>query len=204
MVIGFDLDGTLVDSLDLSAQWLTKACAETLGKPVSEALVRSHFGKPEPELLRGILDIELAEVAFRHYQEFLREGCGRIPVYPNVMETLSSLRSEKIPLALISSRGSWGTAEILARHGLREFFEIVLTGDQVKKVKPAPEGILRVCAQLKVSPASFVYIGDSHDDVRAAERAGARGFHALWGATVPAFGENHLRSIGDVRALLAS
>lgn len=202
MVIGFDLDGTLVDSLDLSAQWMTAACSKAIGQPISEALVRSHFGRPEPDILREILKPEPAELAFSYYQEILSRECGQMLPYPGAKEILTFLRSRRVPLALFTSRGAWATAQILERHGLGEFFAMVLTGDQVKKVKPDPEGILKICQALNASPADFLYIGDSPDDMKAAESAGARGYHALWAKGVQPFGASHLRSLEEIKKLL--
>jgi HAD superfamily hydrolase (TIGR01509 family) len=202
MAIGFDLDGTLVDSLDLTAEWLTRAATKALGQPVSESLVRSHFGKPEPEILRDLLKDPVAETAFFHYQEILRAECGKMNIFPGVLQTLNELRQREIPLAVFSSRGAWGTDELLNALELRDFFSFVLTGDQVEKVKPDPEGIYKLCEVLKVDPGSFLYIGDSADDVRAAQAAGARGVQCLWARGVQPFGSDHLRSFGELLSLL--
>jgi pyrophosphatase PpaX len=200
--LGFDLDGTLVHSLDFTAQWMTKAATKALGHPVSEAEVRSHFGKPEPDIFREMLKDGPAAEAFGFYQEILREECFQMKVYPQVFETLDHLVEKGIPLALFTSRGTWATGEILARLDLAKYFPMVLTGEHVKEVKPHPEGILRMCEELKVKPENFFYIGDSPADVMAAENAGARGYQALWAKSAGLYGANHLHSVDEVKALV--
>lgn len=200
LAIGFDLDGTLVDSLDLSARWMTRAATLALGQPVSEALVRSHFGKPEQEIFAAFLKEDTAAVAFSHYQKLLAADTHQIKLYAQVKEVLDFLKST--PLALFTSRGTWATEQILREHGLAGYFRVVLAGDQVNKVKPDPEGLLKICAQLSVAPESLLYVGDSPADVQAAEAAGARGYQALWAKGTAPFGALHLKSMEEIKSLL--
>jgi len=178
--VGFDLDGTLIDSIDLSAKWLTISASKALGKPIAESLVRSHFGKPEPILLRDLLPGGQADLAFSFYQEIFLRECEQIKLYPRAREVLGYLREHNFSTSLFTSRGAWATAEILKKLELNKFFDFVLTGDEVKAVKPDPEGIVHLCGLSGVSPANFIFVGDSPDDIRAAENAGGRGYQATW------------------------
>jgi len=202
MVVGLDLDGTLINSLDLTASWITKAASNALGQPVSEALVRSHFGDPEPRIFRNLLKESTAEKAFSLYKELLILECKQMKLYAGVEKTLSYLRQQGIFMGLITSRGTWATEEILRQHSLSSYFPLVLTGEHVKKVKPDPEGILKMCTHFGVSPAAFLYLGDSPSDVLAAESAGAIGYQALWASGVKPYGSRHLHSFEEIRSLL--
>jgi beta-phosphoglucomutase-like phosphatase (HAD superfamily) len=62
----------------------------------------------------------------------------------------------------------------LSRTGLAKYFEKVVTRDDVERLKPRPDLLLKVAELFNVSPDRIVYIGDSINDYRAAVEAGAR------------------------------
>jgi pyrophosphatase PpaX len=202
MVIGFDLDGTLIDSLDASARLLTRAASEILGQPVPESLVRSHFGKPEPGILEGVLGPERGQAAYVRYQELFEAECASMSLYSGVIDTLTELYAAGIPLALFTSRGAWATEVILEKHGLRSFFRVVLCGDEVTHVKPHPEGILKICETLGAEPARFLYVGDSPSDIKCADGAGALGYQAVWAKNVEPYGGRQLRAMKELKSVL--
>lgn len=197
--IGFDLDGTLVDSLGVSAQWIAAAASKTTGHPVSENEARKYFGRPEPMIFREMFPPEKAQAAFGYYQEFLIANISRIKLFSQVHEVLELLAKKSIPATVYTTRGRWATEEILRHHQLRSSFAFTLAGDEVEKLKPDPEGVLRLCEFLRVNPKEFVYVGDSDFDMMAAHRAGAGAYQAVWAEGVNRYGDSQLKSLADLR-----
>jgi len=203
--IGFDLDGTLVDSLGFSAQWVAAAASKASGRPVTENEARKYFGQPEPMIFKAMFPLEeagKAEEAFSHYKELLSAQVSQMKLFSQVFEVFSILAEKKISVALYTTRGRWATDRILEHHQLKNHFAFTLAGDEVQKLKPDPEGILKLCENLSVSPKEFVYVGDSDYDVMAAHRAGAGAYHAVWAEGVNRNGEKALKSLGDLRTAI--
>ena len=75
-----------------------------------------------------------------------------------------------------------GAAEILLTHtGLRKYFDVVVTGDDVPRPKPAPDGILAACEALGASVEETAYVGDAPNDMQAAAAAEVLAVLAGWG-----------------------
>ncbi|MNC30649.1 Pyrophosphatase PpaX [compost metagenome] len=66
---------------------------------------------------------------------------------------------------------------------MRGFFELAITGDDVEKPKPDPEGIHKALDTLGIDPADAVFIGDSNADILAGKAAGLRTYGVRWLST---------------------
>ena len=102
---------------------------------------------------------------------------GQIDLKPGATEILQSLRNKNIPVGLASSSPRTMIEKVLKRHGVLQYFDVVISGDMVQKGKPDPE-IFLLCADALGIPVSkysetFV-IEDSHNGIRAAYAAGMR------------------------------
>lgn len=200
--IGFDLDGTLVDSLRISATWMSQAASRASGKPVSEETIRQHFGKPEPQMLVDILGNDLAKDALAIYQQILSSEVHKMRVFPGVQEVLATLTEMQIPAAIYTTRSRWTTEEILKQKKIFSSFAYIVAGDEVQKLKPDPEGVARLCEYFKTTSSEFAFIGDSESDVLAGQSAGARSYQALWSEGVTRIGHSHVHSVEDMGRMI--
>ena len=121
------------------------------------------------------------------------EHCGRRSrVYPEVEAALDGLRDRGAHLAVITNKEERFAFPLLERHGLRDYFELVVCGDTLPAKKPDPMPIVHCLRRFGVSPAHAVFVGDSEIDVMTARAAGV----AAW--AVP-YGYNHGRPIASAR-----
>ncbi|MNI47948.1 Pyrophosphatase PpaX [compost metagenome] len=93
------------------------------------------------------------------------------------------LKEQGIKIAIITGKGKRAfqiSSEALNMHGL---FELAVTGDDVDKPKPDPEGIYAALNTLGVAPAEAVFIGDSNADILAGKAAGLRTYAVRWLST---------------------
>lgn len=182
----FDVDGTLVDSLPgyrLAAQRV----AESYGWTISDEAVHRtlNFGESFWSLVvptgeRGnqpLLD-RLRLETWRHWPAVLQDSVGLLP---GISGALATLRARGLRLGICTaSRGE--SFLPLERAGLLGFFDVVVTGRDVSRRKPDPEGLLLCLERMGLGAAEAVYVGDTLADVQASRAAGLHAVGVLTGA----------------------
>lgn len=182
----FDVDGTLVDSVDAYHMAAGRA-AEPFGYAVTRDMVRQALNDqrnfwelviPDPARRTDATIERLRRDTMHHWRDVLDE---HVTVFPGLSKTLDALRAAGVRLGIYT--GSQGQSlPPLAAAGLLDHFEVVLTAADIARVKPHPEGILRCLEHLRVPAADAAYVGDSVQDMAAAQAAGARAIGMLTGA----------------------
>jgi pyrophosphatase PpaX len=203
----FDLDGTLIDTVELIRVSFRHATEAVLGEALPDEVTMANVGQP---LLTQFRDMapEHADELLRVYREFNREHHDKLAqAYPGTLETLRELERRGIPMAIVTSKGTESATRGIVQFGLASFVSVVVTADDVPLHKPDPHP-LRVAAELLgVELGYSLYLGDSPHDMQAAISGDAIAVAALWGAfraqdvlaPGPAFA---LGSILDLPALL--
>ena len=187
----FDLDGTLIDTLpDLHAA----ACAmlNDLGRPpLPLESIRAYVGRGIPNLIKRVLANSLhvaedpnqppPEAVASYRRHYARENGRNAKVYPGVLEGLASLRAQGVPLGVVTNKADTFIQPLLEQTGLSGYFEVLVGGDRLPKVKPDPMPLVWACGRLGVSPAETLFIGDSINDALAARAAGCPVFLLPYG-----------------------
>ena len=170
----FDMDGTLVDSgpdilrsvnLALAEMGLPAITFEQARKgigPGSAAFTRAML--PEDQLHRSD---ELLRTYKRIYWDHCTEGTA---VYPGIPELLDRLHGRK--LAVATNKPRTMTVKILEHFGMLERLHMVVGPEDVLKLKPHPEMLLKVLEALGSVPERALMVGDTDNDVLASKRAG--------------------------------
>lgn len=178
--IAFDLDGTLVDSVpDLAAA--VDSMLEALARPAAgESAVRTWVGNGvevlvkralsgaieiDPELDPALID-EAQQLFDRYYAEY---SCRFSKLYPGVRSTLASLRAAGFRLAVITNKRRQFTGPLLQGFEIAEHFDMVICGDSLARKKPAPDQLLSALAQWQLQANEMLMVGDSRNDVLAAQ-----------------------------------
>lgn len=182
-IVLIDLDGTLVDSVpDLA--WCTDRMLEQLGyAPVGEDQVRNWVGNGVEKLIKraltGDLDGEPGDELYARaaplFMDLYRDNsCKRSRLYPQVKTGLNWLQSQQIRLGCVTNKDEAFTLPILETLQIRDFFEVVISGDSLPHKKPHPAPLLYGADFFGVSPGQAMMIGDSISDVKASRAAGFR------------------------------
>jgi phosphoglycolate phosphatase len=198
-MILIDVDGTLVDSVpDLA--YCVDEMMRRLGRPVhGEARVRNWVGNGVERLVRralvGQLEGEPSEEDFeRAYPLFLElyadNTSKRSRLYPGVRAGIQALKAAGYRLGCVTNKAARFTEPLLKDLGVRDAFEIVISGDTLPKKKPDPAPLLHAAEFFGVEPARALMIGDSVSDVKAARAAGFR-------IVCMSYGYNHGEDIRD-------
>ena len=182
----FDVDGTLVDSLE-AYRVVAEMATAPYGISVTREMVRQAMNNDVVfwDLLisaelpdRGEFIRQLKEEAGRRWPEALRAH-GRL--YSGLRGTLETLRGCGLRLGIVT--GSRATVlQPLHEAGLMACFDAVVTGKDVQRRKPDPEGLLKCAAALGIAPGMGVYVGDTPLDVQASRAAGMASVAVLSGA----------------------
>ncbi|MDA8193473.1 MAG: HAD family hydrolase [Thermaerobacter sp.] len=178
----FDFDGTVADTLPLLYGAFRQVFWEFGEETLTDQEIAARFGPPEEKMLAQYLPADRFPAAVARFFELYEEGHERLAmVRPSVVHLLTELSSRGLLSALVSNKGRRSMIISLARTGLGRWFPVVVTGDEVSRTKPDPEGIHLALSALAVRPDQAIYVGDSGTDIQAARRAGlAAAVHADW------------------------
>jgi len=169
----FDLDGVIVDTVPLHFKAWKKMFAEYGIEFAFEDYKEKVDGIPRINGARAILknldEEELKKAAVkkqRYFLEFLeKEG---IKVHESTLNLIKELKKNNIKVAVISS--SKNCLPILKGAEIEHLFEVIITGNDIKKGKPDPEVFLLACQNLKLSPPQCIVFEDAVLGVEAAKR----------------------------------
>lgn len=183
----FDLDGTLLDTLDDLAAAVNYAL-RTYGMPEhSRDDVRRFVGNGVRMLMtRAIPDgeqnpqFESVFNSFRQY--YLNHSLDTTQPYDGVPEMLAALKQRGCRLAVVSNKFCAATQE-LCRHFFPDTIEVAVGEHEAEGIrkKPAPDTVNEALSQLGVDRENAVYVGDSDVDLQTARNAGLPCISVLWG-----------------------
>ena len=175
-LIIFDLDGTLIDSLDD----LTDATNYMLGlfdrKALTPPEVRRLVGQGARNLVERAMpgasadEVDAGLTAFLAYNE--AHIADRTRPYPGVEETLGRLRDGGNAMAVVSNKNVALCRKILTVLGIDAYFAAVLGADSLPFRKPSPEPVLQLLRDFGVSAGAAAMVGDSINDIAAGKGAG--------------------------------
>lgn len=173
----FDFDGTLLDSdkmIVATFEELYKIYKPTL-KPEYDHLL-TFSGPPIKESLLKEFPNANQEEAFDNFQKISKINYVKyVKPFPYVIEMLQFLRQSNIKIALVTSKGREATNFALELTKLDGLFDFVICADEVKHVKPDPEGVLLALKHLDIkNKGDVIYIGDSIYDYLTAKKAGIK------------------------------
>jgi phosphoglycolate phosphatase len=174
----WDLDGTLLDTVDDICYALNQSCGE-IGLPaVDRSKVRSWIGQGVKVLMERALRFHQVSLdanahaervaSFeRHYWLWETGGHSQAKLYPTVRATLTRL-SALVPMAVVTNKPEAIAVECLRGTGLSRFFATIIGGDTLPERKPHPAPLIAACQRLGVSVEKSLMVGDSETDWHAA------------------------------------
>lgn len=181
----FDLDGTLLDTLEDLADSINFALA-LYGFPCREIEeVRSFIGNGAARLMElsipdGINNpqYEKCLADFRHHYSGNMQN--KTAAYKGIMELLEQLSKENYKIAIVSNKFDKAVKELNQVH-FREYIKVAIGESENVSKKPAPDTVFKALEELGSTPNNAVYVGDSEVDVKTAKNSGTICIGVTWG-----------------------
>lgn len=172
----FDMDGLLLDTETLYRTAIFAACASQgramldhvhlslIGTPkeLGDAKLMAHFGAG--------FDLERYHAACAEHFDGLCEA--GVPLRPGAGELVAWLKARGVPIGVATSTARGRAQARLARAGLLDLLDVLVTRSDVAQGKPHPESYLKAAAALGARPSRCLALEDSHNGVRSAAAAG--------------------------------
>ena len=181
----FDLDGTLLDTLDDLADSVNYALALNGLATRTRNEIRRFVGNGVGRLLHlavpagtaSTLEAKcLADFRARYLDSMQRKTAP----YPGVLALLDALKAQAIPCAVVSNKFD-GAAKDLCRHYFGQRIPVAIGESPDVARKPAPDTVFRALSQLGAQREGAVYVGDSDVDLQTAQNAGLPCISVSWG-----------------------
>jgi pyrophosphatase PpaX len=177
----FDLDGTVVDSVELIIVSFPHAIREVLGREVSREEAVAWVGRPLGEQMK-LFSPEHADELADAYREFNhREHDRMLTLCDGILHLLEGLHTAGVQVGLVTSKSRYTTQMAFDLTGIEGYFDATICADEAPDNKPSPAPILACLEQLGVGPAESAYVGDSPSDIQAALGAGVAAIGVTWG-----------------------
>ncbi len=178
----FDLDGTLVDTVDLIVAGFQHATMAHLGYCIEPAAVKATIGRPLRECLTELAP-ELGDTLYDAYQDFNRQHHDTmIKEVPGVVAVLEELKRRGIAIGIVTSKRLVSAQRSLDRFDLAGHFDVLITQDDTTRHKPDPAPLLCGLQRLNLPASEVIYVGDAIHDIMAARAVPMRVAAVTWGA----------------------
>jgi phosphoglycolate phosphatase len=194
-LIIFDLDGTLADTLQDTAEAVNEVFRQFNIPAFSTEEIRAVMAGEDSRLRKILFEGQKAGIDLRMFAvAFSRAYSARLAVhttlYPGVEETLRQLPVRQ--KAVISNKSESLTVAVLDHFGILRCFDAVTGGDSGVGRKPSPAPILHMLSRLNANPDETLIMGDCVLDIEAGRTAGIRTIAATYG-----YGNNHFAHKAD-------
>jgi pyrophosphatase PpaX len=183
LAVLFDLDGTLIDSIELILNSAKHAFRDREGHIPSDAEWLTGVGIPLATMFkRYARDGGEVDTLIEKYREYQLANHDRlVRCYDQVVDTVDALRTAGHPLGIVTSKTGWLAQRGLDNVGLGSHFDVIVGCDTCDLHKPDPGPVLFALDRLGYPPNEAVFVGDSIYDIQAGNAAGVITIAALWG-----------------------
>lgn len=202
--LAFDLDGTLTDSAPGLTSAVDGALTELNLPAAGVERVSTWIGNGADILIERALTWALGQapksgqlsdarvLLDKHYAHSVDGGSL---LYPGVKATLAALAAHNLPMALVTNKPTPFVAPLLQSLGIADYFSLIIGGDDVVAKKPHPAPLFLVLGKFGLLPGELVFVGDSRNDIQAAQAAGCPCIGLTYGYN---YGESIATSQPDV------
>jgi len=182
-LIMFDLDGTLVDTVQDITDALNYALKPYDMESLTPENTKEMIGEGVSKLVEKVLPVEKMHLKsdfmkrfLEYYSEHLTNNSKEYPHIRQTLENLTNLRK-----AVISNKREDLSKRLLEELGLSEYFDLIIGSDTAGEKKPSPVPVLYVIRKLGLNIEESVIVGDSNYDIEAGKKAGVKTVAVTYG-----------------------
>lgn len=176
----YDIDGTLLNTLDMNMIPLLRIIEEETGQRWTYEDVLKFVPYPGMKVMEelGITD---KETVYKRWVKYVNEYEGGAVLYDGISQVLNTLGSHFLQAVVSAKTREQYEIDVVSK-GLNQYIKAAVLTDDTKKHKPDPEPLLLCLDRLGLSADEALYIGDSFSDYSAAKNAGIDFGYAKWGS----------------------
>jgi HAD superfamily hydrolase (TIGR01549 family) len=175
----FDIDGTLTSTNELIFASFNFIAGKYLNRKFSNEELIGFFGPTEDVILKEWLG-DNYENARKEYYDFYSHYHHLADLYPGIIDILKDLKTKKVFLSIYTGKGKSAATITLKKLEIFEYFDLIITGDDVKIHKPSPEGVEIFIEKFNLEKENVLMVGDSVTDIKAARAAGIKIASVVW------------------------
>lgn len=185
--IVFDLDGTLLDTIDDIADSANYAL-EQLGYPTYDRERYKYFvgngadvliGRIMPEEARRLDKFQVLKNLYM--DRYNSHSMDRTRPYDGIVETLEKIKSLGVEICVLSNKPDSQVKIIIEKFFGEDFFAIAAGGRENFPLKPDPALTLHILDSIGIEPADALFVGDTEVDIRTAKNVGCGPVSVTWG-----------------------
>lgn len=175
----FDVDGTLTFTNQLIFDSFNHITKKYLGKSFSDEEVIALFGPTEDVILKEICKDEY-ESARKDYYKYYKDNHSIAQLYDGIKSLIVEIKNADILLSIFTGKGRTSAIITLDEFELTNYFDLIVSGDDVENHKPSPEGINKFLQMYNLNPKDVLMIGDAPSDIIAANESGVEIASVVW------------------------
>ncbi len=179
----FDVDGTLTSTNELIFESFRYISQKYFNKNLTDDEIMSLFGPTEDVILKE-WGGDKFDIVKDDYYNFYSDNHHMAELFPGIREILAFIKSKNILLSIFTGKGKEAATITLKKLEVFDFFDLIITGDDVVEHKPSAEGINKFLEKFNIKKERVLMIGDSASDVKAARSAGVQIASVVWDSYV--------------------
>ena len=188
----FDVDGTLTFTNQLIFDSFNHITKKYLGRSYTDDEIIALFGPTEDVILREMCKEEY-ESARKDYYAYYKNNHDIARLYDGIKELIVDLNNSGILLSIFTGKGRTSALITLDELGLTNYFDMIVSGDDVENHKPSPEGIIMFLSKHNFDPKEVLMIGDAPSDIIAANECGVEIASVVWDS----YAEDEVRKLNS-------
>jgi pyrophosphatase PpaX len=176
----FDLDGTLINTNELIIESFLHTLNSYYPSKYKREDVLPFIGPTLYDTFASVNPDKMDEMV-KVYRKFNHEQHDHLVTeFETVFETVKTLHEQGFKLGIVTTKIRDTVNMGLKLTKLDQFFDVVVTLDDVENAKPHPEPVLKALEQLGSKPEEAIMVGDNHHDVEAGKNAGTKTAGVAW------------------------
>jgi len=177
----YDIDGTVLNTLDMNMYPLIKIIKEETGEDWTFEEVIKFASYPGMKVMEE-LNIENKEKTYARWVQYVNDYEEGATLYHGFEEIFEQFESNKVIQAVVSAKTTKQYEIDFISTGLDQYISVAILAEHTDKHKPHPAPLLKCLEHLNLNANDVIYIGDTLSDYEAAKNAGIDFGYAKWGS----------------------
>lgn len=176
----FDIDGTLTSTNQLIFETFRFITNKYLNKNYSDEEIIKLFGPTEDVIMKDMFGDNYENARKDYYEFYSANHSVMADAYPGIRELIHKIKKANIPLSIYTGKGRDSSEITLKEIGVYDYFDMIVSGDDIENHKPSPEGVDVFVEKFNLNRENTILIGDATADILAARNSGIKIGSVVW------------------------